>query len=86
MAKLIVSLLLACTLTALAVVHSQYRVRQLNAELENLNQARDELYAEWTQLLLEESAYASEARVVSVAEERLGMHFLTPDEIVQVRP
>lgn len=65
----------AVALSALGVVYSKHEGRQLFAELEELNRARDDLNAEWGMLQLEQGAWATHSRIERIARERLEMTF-----------
>ena len=69
------NLLLLCVLVACAVslVTSRHQARKLFGELER-EQAQSRAYdVEYGQLQLEQSTWATPARIESVARERLGM-------------
>lgn len=67
------TLLLACLVSALAVVYSVHRGRQTFVGLEALRREENRLQEEWRQLLLERSALAAHARVERLARTRLSM-------------
>ncbi len=60
-------------LSAQAVVYSTHLSRQLFSELKTLQEHRDRIEREWTQLLLEQSAWSTHHRIERLATERLGM-------------
>jgi len=76
-------------LTILVSAFSIVYVRQLNRELfmtlQSQQSARDNLHIEWGQLLLEQSAWGTQSRVQTVAQNKLDM--VTPNQknIVLVR-
>ena len=70
---------------ALAVVHSRHEARRLFAELQQLEQERDELDIDWGRLRLEQSAHATHGLIESVARDELKMAVPAADEIVIVR-
>ncbi|HET6654976.1 MAG TPA: cell division protein FtsL [Gammaproteobacteria bacterium] len=80
------ALVLALVVSALAVVHTVYRNRTLFAELQQLRQQRDQLNVEWGQLQLEESTWATHARIQQVAREKLDMHMPRKIQRVVVKP
>ncbi|MFC6632530.1 cell division protein FtsL [Microbulbifer taiwanensis] len=83
--KLAMALLwLATIATALAVVHSTQRSRELTAQLGQAQKARDELRYEQERLLLEKGAWSAYSRIEKVAREELDMHVPAPDERVLV--
>ncbi|HET7371546.1 MAG TPA: cell division protein FtsL [Gammaproteobacteria bacterium] len=80
------ALVLALVVSALAVVHTVYRNRTLFAELQQLRQQRDRLNVEWGQLQLEESTWATHARIQQAAREKLDMHMPHKIQRVVVKP
>ena len=68
-------------LTALAVVVVKHDSRKLFVELQALEQERDRLNVEWSQLQLEEGAWSSHARIEPLARERLNMHVPAPGDL-----
>lgn len=72
--------------SALGVVYTKYLNRNLHIQLEQLQDARDNLHVEWTQLLLEQGTLASDLRVEKIAREKLGMVIPSPKEIVVIQP
>jgi len=82
---MVVFLLVGIVLSAIGVIYSKHTARQLFAELQILQQRRDELHAEWTQLLLEQGTWATNARVERFARERLNMWMPPTGEIEVLR-
>ena len=66
-------LLIAC---ALLLINAQHHARKNFVELERLKKEARSLDEQWGQLRLEQSTWASSARVESVARTRLGL--ITP--------
>jgi len=64
---------LVCVLSALALVYTKHESRKLFVELEALTQQRDELNIEWGQLQIEQSTWATHARIERVATEDLSL-------------
>lgn len=60
-----------CVLSAMALVYTKHESRKLFVELEELTHARDELDIEWGQLQIEQSTWATHARIERVAIEDL---------------
>jgi cell division protein FtsL len=58
---------------ALCVINSQHHARRLFNDLEVEQAAAKKLDDEWTQLQLEQSTWATNKRVESVASKNLGM-------------
>lgn len=70
-------LLVAVLASAVSVVHSTHRSRQLFNQVQQQQRAEWALEEEWEQLLLEQSTWAAHERVTDVAERRLDM--IMPD-------
>jgi len=83
---LLVVLLFATIASAIGVVYSRHRHRQLFVELTRLEHARDELNIEFGRLQLEQATLAQATRVDQEARGRLGMKFPEAADIVVVRP
>lgn len=64
---------LLLTATALAVVYSQHRARELFVELQRLEDEQAALDTEWGRLELEQSTWATHGRIERIARERLDM-------------
>jgi cell division protein FtsL len=82
----LVALIVANIATALAVVHSRHRHRQLFVQVSRLEKARDELNIDFGRLQLEQATWAEANRIDQVARDRLGMKFPEGSEIVVIRP
>ena len=63
----------ACVLVAIAMIYTKHESRKLFVELEALTTERDELNIEWGQLQIEQSTWASHARIERVAAEELSL-------------
>jgi len=74
MARLNLILLGVAVTCALAVVTTSHRARKLFIDLENEQKQMRELDVEWSQLQLEQSTWASHARVEKIARDKLAMH------------
>lgn len=86
-AWLALALLWAATAaSALAVVSARHEARKSFIALQALYTARDELDIEWDRLLIEQSTWATHARIEQMASKRLKMRVPDPAEIVIVRP
>ena len=82
----IVALLAAGVLvSAIAVVHSKYRSRQLFAELKQLDRRADRLDIEWNGLLIEHGTWGAPQRIEAEARKRLKMRLPRADEIVIIK-
>lgn len=86
MARLNLFLLAAVVLSALAVVSTNHRARKLFIEFEHEQQRMRALEVEWGQLQLEQSTWATHARIEQIARDKLGMHPPRPGQIVTVEP
>lgn len=83
---LIVALIVGCLASALAVVTFTHMTRNQFAQLQELERERSQLDTEWGQLLLEEGAWSSPARIEQVATERLNMRLPDVDDVEVIRP
>jgi cell division protein FtsL len=79
-------LVLALVVSALGVVKSVWRNRTLFAELQQLREQRDELNVQWGKLKLEQSTWATRARIQQVARKKLDMHVPGKVRRVVVKP
>ena len=68
---LVIVFALVCVLSALALIKTKHESRKLFVELERLTDERDELNIEWGQLQIEQSTWATHARIEQVATENL---------------
>ena len=62
-----------CVLSALALIKTKHESRKLFVELERLTDERDELNIEWGQLQIEQSTWATHARIEQVATDELSL-------------
>ncbi len=62
-----------CVLGAMAIVYTKHESRILFIELEGLTHERDELNIEWGQLQIEQSTWATHARIERVATDDLSL-------------
>ena len=72
--------------SALSVVWSIHETRTLFIELQALNSERDRLDIEWSQLKIEQSAWATHGRVEQTARTGLNMVIPSPQEVQLVQP
>ena len=84
---LVVSLLvlLLVVASALGVIYSSYKSRQLFSDLQQQNREAMRLEEDWGRLLLEQSTWASHARVERLAKSELTMVVPEPETIVVVK-
>jgi cell division protein FtsL len=78
MARINAILLVLIVVSALSVVTSQHHARKLFNDLENEQATANKLGEEWTQLQLEQSTWATNKRVESIASRQLGMRLPEP--------
>jgi len=64
---------IVCVLSAVAVVYTKHESRKLFVELEALSHERDALNIEWGQLQIEQSTWATHARIERVATDDLAL-------------
>lgn len=81
MTRLNLIFLISLVVCAIGLVTSQYRARQLFAELEQEQTRSKELDSEWGQLQLEQSTWAIRTRVSRIASQKLGMQTPASDRI-----
>jgi cell division protein FtsL len=72
---------LVCVLSSMALVYTKHESRKLFVELEALTHERDELNIEWGQLQIEQSTWATHARIERVATEDLALERPETSEI-----
>ncbi len=82
---LLVTLLFVMVLaSALLLIYSQHQTRKLFVGLQRSLHEIDRLDAEWSQLQLEQSAWAEHGRVERIAAQSLGMKRPAASEVVFV--
>ena len=64
---------IVCAISAIALVYTKHESRKLFVELEQLTTERDQLDIEWGQLQIEQSTWATHARIERVALEELAL-------------
>ena len=74
----LLALVMAC---ALAVVTSQHQARKLYVELQKEQELAKQLEVEWGQLQLEQSTWATHARIEKIAARELGMRVAPPSRV-----
>ncbi|HUL41276.1 MAG TPA: cell division protein FtsL [Burkholderiales bacterium] len=74
MTRLNLLLALITIACALGVVTSQHKARNLFAELQKQQELSSQLDVEWGQLQLEQSTWATHARIEKIASRILQMH------------
>ncbi len=64
---------LVCVVSAVAVIYTKHESRKLFVGLEQLKTERDELNIEWGQLQIEQSTWATHARIEQKATDELAL-------------
>ena len=64
---------IVCVMSAMALVYTKHESRKLFVELETLTHERDQLNIEWGQLQIEQSTWATHARIEQVATDDLSL-------------
>lgn len=77
-------LVLLMVASAVGVIYSSHLSRQLFSELKVLQKERDQYEREWTQLLLEQSAWSAHSRIEKVASTELRMQVPAMSEVVMI--
>lgn len=80
---LLLALVIAC---ALGVITSQHQARKLFIDLDGEQAVTKRLGEEWTQLQLEQSTWATNKRIESLASKSLGMRLPDAATTVIVTP
>ncbi len=80
-----VILLLAVVMCALSVVTSQHKARKLYIELQKEKEHAQQMDVEWGQLQLEQSTWATPARVEKISAQQLQMHLPKNGEVQFIR-
>ncbi|MDH5361672.1 MAG: cell division protein FtsL [Gammaproteobacteria bacterium] len=79
-------LLAAVMFSAIAVVYVNHLERTLFVQLQAMQQQRDHLNLDWGRLQLEQSTWATHARIEGIARKQLGMSQPNFNEVVVIRP
>ena len=80
-AGLAFALVLVCVVSAIALIYTKHESRKLFVEFERLSDERDELNIEWGQLQIEQSTWATHARIEQVATSKLKLSRPVTQEI-----
>ncbi|MBA3032770.1 MAG: cell division protein FtsL [Gammaproteobacteria bacterium] len=86
MLRLNLILLAAVLISALADVSINHRARKLVTSYEREQERMRALEVEWGQLQLEQSTWATHARIEEIARQRLGMHTPRTNQIITANP
>jgi len=76
----------AVLVSSLGVIYGKHQARNRFSELQRLTRERDELDIEWGQLQLEQSTWATNGRVESVARDDLHMVIPQASDLRIVQP
>ncbi len=79
-------MMLGCLFSGLAVVAITHQTRMQYAELQILEQENNQLHTEWGQLLLEDGAWSTPARIEKIATERLSMRIPDVHDVKVIKP
>jgi cell division protein FtsL len=77
---------IAVVASAIAVIYTTHKSRQLFNALEGMKRGENELQVEWGQLLLEKSTWSAQVRIERLAETRLDMVPPDPSSVTMVKP
>lgn len=80
-AGLAFALVLVCVVSSIALIYTKHESRKLFVEFERLSDERDELNIEWGQLQIEQSTWATHARIEQVATSKLKLSRPVTQEI-----
>lgn len=79
---LITILIGAVLASAIGLIYVKDLNRRMVSERQMAAHSRDELQNRWSQLLLEQGTWSTQARIQHIATEKMGMHIPTQAEIV----
>ncbi|MDN6179573.1 MAG: cell division protein FtsL [Halomonas subglaciescola] len=83
---IIAVLMFGCLATGFAVVAITHETRTQYAALQTLEQEKNQLHTEWGQLLLEDGAWSTPARIEKIATERLNMRIPDVHDVEVINP
>ncbi len=85
--QIMMIVLLACAVfvSGIAVVYVKTLNRHLYSQLQISQSGKDQLQVQWSQLLLEQSTWSTQARVDRIASDDLGMELPESKDTVLVR-
>ncbi len=83
---IVVLMLGAVIVSALGVVYTRHESRRLEVQLDEFENQRDTVIAEWSRLQLEQAWLADAGQVESKAREHLGMGIPEHPHLLVVRP
>ena len=80
------ALTLVLLMSALAVIYSKYRSREIFIEIQKVERDLDGLEVEWGQLQLELTTLTEHNRVERIARSKLGLVMPVREKIIFVKP
>jgi cell division protein FtsL len=86
MTRLNLILFFALMFSALGLVNSQHKARNLYIELERANQSTKQLEQEYGQLQLEQSTWAMHSRIEQIASQKMQMQVPDAKRVQVVSP
>ena len=86
MTRLNIILFFTLIFSALGLVNSQHKARNLYIELERANQSAKQIEQEYGQLQLEQSTWAMHSRIESIASEKMQMQVPDAKRVQVISP
>ena len=85
--EMVTVIVLSCAvlLSAVSVIFMKSQERKLMADIQLLQRHHNVSQVEFSQLLLEQSAWATPARIQKVAQQHLNMEPATPSRITMIK-
>lgn len=83
---ILTGLLTLLLVSALAVIYSKYRSRQVFIAIQNVENKLDQYEVKWGQLQLEQTTLAEHNRVERLARKQLSMMIPEREQIVFIKP
>ncbi len=83
---ILTGLLTLLLVSALAVIYSKYRSRQVFIAIQNVENKLDQYEFKWGQLQLEQTTLAEHNRVERLARKQLSMMIPEREQIVFIKP
>ncbi len=83
---ILMMLIVMVLVSAVNVAYARHSHRQAYIELSRLQKTRDAFNVEFRRLQTEQATVSETNRIVSIATEKLGMHFPIENEITVVQP
>lgn len=80
----VLALAVLVTASAVWIVDTEHRSRQLFIKVEELNREQDRLQIDWGRLQIEQSTWATHPRIETIARERLKLTVPADEQLVVV--